>query len=111
MWYRLTTGISHLTIPVVKGPCARDPLLHTFDIGVFDCGKYNFVCNESAEVIGSYVVNFNINRQLDPNESNWHAGYGVMRSPSLHTRLLNSMINQRCFSVHKSDTSQITIDS
>ena len=29
-------------MPVVKGRCARDALPHTFDIGVFKCGKIDF---------------------------------------------------------------------
>ena len=45
-----------LTIPVVKGRCARDVLSHTFNIGVYKTTKKNIttiqhISNESANII------------------------------------------------------------
>ena len=37
----LNDGNCRLTIPVVKGCCAREALSHAFDIGVFKYGKSN----------------------------------------------------------------------
>ena len=62
----LNDGNCHLTMLVVKGFCAHDPLLYTFNIGVFNCHKSHTtaikpVYNESMDFIESYAVDFDIN--------------------------------------------------
>ena len=47
-----------LTIPVVKGRCARDAIPHTFNIDLFECGKNNstklkLIYNEFGNLIDS----------------------------------------------------------
>ena len=51
----------HLSKPVIKGTFAHDPLLQTFDIGMFKWGKSNsttikHIYNESADFIESYML-------------------------------------------------------
>ena len=62
----LNDGNCRLTIPVVKGRCAREALPHAFNIGVFKYGKRNlttikYIYNESENFNGSYDVAFDSN--------------------------------------------------
>ena len=63
---RLNDGNCHLTIPVVKGRCAREVLPHAFDIGVFKYGRSNHttikhIYNGSENLHGSCDVAFDSN--------------------------------------------------
>ena len=74
-----------LTIPVVKGRCAREALLHASDIGVFEYGKSNpttikDIYNESENLLESSINS----------ASDWRGAYGDMHQPSLHMRLLDA---------------------
>ena len=60
------TETPRLSVGFPGANCDRDLQLHTFNICVFDCGKCNstiikHVYNESADFIGSYAVDFDIN--------------------------------------------------
>ena len=62
----LNDGNCRLTIPVVKGRCARDALPHAFDIGVFKYSKSNpstikHINNESENLNESCDVAFDSN--------------------------------------------------
>ena len=62
----LNDGNCRLTMAVVKGCCACDMLLHTFDISVFEFGKNNSatikrIYNESTNLIERYDVPFDTN--------------------------------------------------
>ena len=62
----LNDGNCRLTIPVVKGRCARDALLHTFHIGVFKRGKINYtpikhLHNDSVNLTENCDVHFDNN--------------------------------------------------
>ena len=62
----LNDGNCRLTIPVVKGRCAREALPHAFSIGVFKYGKSNpttikHIYNESENLNGSYDDVFDSN--------------------------------------------------
>ena len=62
----LNDGNCRLTIPVVKGRCARDALPHAFDIGVFKYSKSNpstikHINNESKNLNESCDVAFDSN--------------------------------------------------
>ena len=62
----LNDGNCRLTIPVVKGRCAREALPHAFNIGVFKYGKRNpttikHIYNESENFNGSCDVAFDSN--------------------------------------------------
>ena len=62
----LNDGNCRLTIPVVKGRCARDALPHAFDIGVFKYSKSNLstikhINNESENLNESCDVAFDSN--------------------------------------------------
>ena len=55
-----------LTIPVIKGRCTCDTLLHTFNISVFNSIKNNLttikhIWNESANIIEGCNVAFDTN--------------------------------------------------
>ena len=59
-------GNCRLTMPVVKGTSARDPLLRNFNIGVLNCVKSNstaikYIYNQYVDLIESYAVDFGIN--------------------------------------------------
>ena len=62
----LNDGNCRLTIPVVKGRCAREALPHAFNIGVFKYDKRNpttikHIYNESENFNGSCDVAFDSN--------------------------------------------------
>ena len=62
----LNNGNCRLTIPVVKGRCARDALPHAFDIGVFKYSKSDpttikHIYNESDNLNESWDVAFDSN--------------------------------------------------
>ena len=62
----VVVGGGGLTIPVVKGRCAREALPHAFNIGVFKYGKSNpttikHIYNESENLNGSYDDAFDSN--------------------------------------------------
>ena len=62
----LTDGNCRLTMPIVKGHCARYTVPRTFDISVLNSGKNNsttikHIYNESANLIGSCTDAFNTN--------------------------------------------------
>ena len=64
----LNDGNCRLTIPVVKGRCAREALPHVFNIGVFKYGKRNpttikQIYNESENFNGSCDVAFDSNNR------------------------------------------------
>ena len=66
----LNDGNCRLTIPVVKGCCAREALSHAFDIGVFKYGKSNpttikHIYNESHNLNESCDVAFVVKFGLD----------------------------------------------
>ena len=52
-------------MPVHKGRCTRDALLHTFDIGVFKSAKNSttikHIHNQSANMIEGFDVAFDTN--------------------------------------------------
>ena len=62
----LNDGNCRLTIPVVKGRCAREALSHAFDIGMFKYGKSNptpikHMYNESENLNESCDIAFDSN--------------------------------------------------
>ena len=71
----LDDGNCRLTIPVVKGLCAREALPHAFNIGVFRYGKSNpttikHIYNESENLNESCDVAFD-------NNNRWNRPYRV----------------------------------
>ena len=92
----LNYGNCHLTIPVVKGRCAREALPHAFNIGVLKYDKSNpttikHIYNESENLNESCDVAFDSKVESSINsDSDWRGEYGDTRYPSLHTRLLDA---------------------
>ena len=93
----LNGGNCRLTIPVVKGRCAREALSHAFNIGVLKYGQSNpitmkhiFTMNlrtlmKVVTLLWTAIIESSINSASD-----WRGEYGDMRWPSLHTRLLDA---------------------
>ena len=85
-------------MPVIKVRCARDALLHTFNIGVFKSIKKNstttkLIYNKSANIVEGYYIAFDTHdcgnfHTVPVTGSDWK--YGDMRSPSLHGGLLDA---------------------
>ena len=97
----LNDGNCRLTIPVVKGRCAREALPHAFNIGVFKYGKSNpttikHIYNESTNLrTWTKVVTLLLTAKIDGifhKEFQWLPWriYGDTHWPSLHTRLLDA---------------------
>ena len=96
----LNDGNCRLTMPVVKGRCARDAQPHTFNISFFrsnkkDCAAIKHIYNESANITEGcndafdnsdcqWLPEFPINGATD-----WHWEYGYTPSPLKHTRFLD----------------------
>ena len=82
----LNDGKCCLTIPIVKGRCAREALPHAFNIGVFKYGKSN------PSTIKHIYNESNLNEICDAafDSDDWRVEYGDTRWPSLHTRLLDA---------------------
>ena len=80
----LNDGNCHLTIPVVKGRCAREALPHHTTI--------KHIYNESENLNGScdVVLTATIGGIFHNNISDWRGECGDTRWPSFHTRLLDA---------------------
>ena len=76
----LNDGNCRLTTPVVEGPCGRDPILHTFNIGIFDCGESNSIIWTSLEVMLLILTLFG---RWNPTEMVPVLGMGAMSRPRL----------------------------
>ena len=91
----LTTG--NVSMPVVRGWCARDPLLHTFDSGVLNALKQLY----HNKIYLKRIIRFHwklwyyvwhqssVEARLK-DAGDWHVWHMDAHSPLLHTRLLDT---------------------